>query len=58
MLRYLGWGEAADRVIRGLSGAIQKREVTYDFHRQMELEGHPAKLLKCSQFGEAIVDNF
>ncbi len=51
MLRYLGWTEAADRIIRGVEGAITAKTVTYDFHRQME----EATLLKCSEFGEAIV---
>ena len=51
MLRYLGWDEAADRVIRGMDGAIGARTVTYDFHRLMD----GATLLKCSEFGEAII---
>jgi len=51
MFRYLGWSEAADLVVRGLAGAIAAKTVTYDFHRQME----GATLLKCSEFGEAIV---
>ena len=51
MLRHLGWSEAADRVASGMAGAIAAKEVTYDFHRQME----GATLLKCSEFGEAIV---
>jgi isocitrate dehydrogenase len=53
MLRYLGWGEAADLVIRGMERAISARTVTYDFHRLME----GATLLKCSEFGAAIVKN-
>jgi isocitrate dehydrogenase len=55
MFRHLGWNEAADLVIKGLEGAIAARTVTYDFHRQMQAEGG-AKLLKCSEFGQAIVD--
>jgi isocitrate dehydrogenase len=51
MLRYLGWGEAADLVIRGMEGAIAARTVTYDFHRLME----GATLLSTSAFGEALV---
>jgi isocitrate dehydrogenase len=53
MLRYLGWGEAADRIVRGMEGAISARTVTYDFHRLME----SAKLLKCSEFGEAVIQH-
>ena len=51
MLRYLGWDEAADRVIRGIQGAIKAKTVTYDFHRLME----DATLLKCSEFGNAVI---
>ncbi|MEK6799301.1 MAG: NADP-dependent isocitrate dehydrogenase [Planctomycetota bacterium] len=55
MLRYLGWTEAADLIIQGVDRAISAREVTYDFHRLMETEGQKAKLLKCSEFGQAVV---
>lgn len=51
MLRHLGWNEAADLVIKGMDGAIGAKTVTYDFHRLME----GAKLLKCSEFGQAII---
>ncbi len=51
MLRYMGWTEAADLIIRGMDGAIGARTVTYDFHRLME----GATKLKCSEFGEAVV---
>jgi isocitrate dehydrogenase len=51
MLRYLGWTEAADLIVRGMEGAIAARTVTYDFHRLME----GARLLKCSEFGQAVV---
>jgi isocitrate dehydrogenase len=51
MLRYMGWGEAADLVVRGMEGAIAAKTVTYDFHRLME----GATLLKCSEFGRAII---
>ncbi len=57
MFRHLGWNEAADRIIRGMDGAIAARTVTYDFHRLLEAEGQKATLLKCSEFGEAIVRN-
>jgi isocitrate dehydrogenase len=53
MFRHLGWGEAADAIIRGVEGAIGAKTVTYDFHRLME----GAKLVKCSEFGKAIVDH-
>ncbi len=53
MLRYLGWTEAADLILKGLNKAIQAKTVTYDFARLME----GAKEVKCSEFGEAIVKN-
>ncbi len=51
LLRHLGWTEAADRVLRGMEGAIRARTVTYDFHRLMD----EARLLKCSEFGQAVI---
>ena len=51
MLRYLGWSEAADLIIKGMNGAIGAKTVTYDFERLME----GATLLKCSEFGQAII---
>jgi isocitrate dehydrogenase len=53
MLRYMGWGEAADLIIRGLEGTIAQKRVTYDFHRLME----GATLLRTSEFAEAMVAN-
>ena len=52
MLRYLGWNEAADLILKGLNGAIAGKQVTYDFARQME----GATEIKCSEFGEAIIE--
>jgi len=53
MFEHLGWQEVADGIIRGMSRTIANKTVTYDFERQMT----GAKLLKCSEFGKAIVDN-
>ncbi len=53
MLRYMGWKEAADLVIRGLEAAISKKTVTYDLHRMME----GAQLLKTSEFAAAVINN-
>jgi len=53
MLEYMGWQEAADLIVKGIEDTILQKTVTYDFHRQME----GAKLLKCSEFGGAIVKN-
>lgn len=55
MLRYMGWKEAADLIIKGMDGAIGAAEVTYDFERLMKEEGRPARLLRCSEFGQAVV---
>jgi isocitrate dehydrogenase len=51
MLRYMGWGEAADLVIKGMDGAIASKRVTYDFARLME----GGTEIKCSEFGDNIV---
>ena len=53
MLRYMGWIEAADLVIKGMNGAISQKRVTYDFERLMD----DATLLSCSDFGKAMIDN-
>jgi isocitrate dehydrogenase len=53
MLRYMGWTEAADLIIKGLNGAIASKRVTYDFARQME----GATEIKCSEFGANIIQN-
>ena len=53
MLRYMGWMEAADMIIEGLAKTISQKTVTYDFERLMS----GASLLKCSEFGEAIISN-
>jgi isocitrate dehydrogenase len=53
MFRYMGWTEAADRIITGVERTIAKKTVTYDFERLME----GAKLLKCSEFAQAVAEN-
>jgi isocitrate dehydrogenase len=53
MLRYMGWTQAADLIIRGVEGAIEAKTVTYDFERLMV----GAKLLSCSAFGDAIIEH-
>ena len=53
MLRHMGWSEAADLIVKGMEGAISAKTVTYDFERLMD----DATLLKCSEFGQAIIDN-
>jgi isocitrate dehydrogenase len=51
MLRYMGWVEAADRIIKGMDGAIGSKTVTYDFARLME----GAREVKCGEFGDAVI---
>ena len=53
MFRYLGWGEVADLILKGLNGAIASKKVTYDFARQME----GATEIKCSEFGDNIISH-
>ncbi|MCP4125096.1 MAG: NADP-dependent isocitrate dehydrogenase [Bacteroidetes bacterium] len=53
MLEYLGWDEAGELIVKGIEGAIGKKQVTYDFERLME----GASLLKCSEYGSAIIEN-
>jgi len=54
MLRYMGWTEAADLIISAMDKTIAQKKVTYDFHRLMDGD---KTLLKCSEFGKALVDN-
>ena len=51
MLRHMGWTAAADLIVKGMEGAISAKTVTYDFERLMD----DAELLKCSEFGDAII---
>ena len=53
MFRYLGWHEVADMILSSIDKTLSKKLVTYDFERQMS----GATLLKCSEFGEALIDN-
>jgi isocitrate dehydrogenase len=53
MLRYMGWGEAADTIEGALEKTILQKKVTYDLARQME----GATELKTSQFADAVIEN-
>ncbi|MCX6997058.1 MAG: NADP-dependent isocitrate dehydrogenase, partial [Kiritimatiellaeota bacterium] len=53
MLRYLGWTEAADLIVRGLEQTIARKTVTYDFARLMD----GAQEVKCSEFGRLVAEN-
>jgi isocitrate dehydrogenase len=52
MLRHMGWGKAADAIIKSMEKAISDKIVTYDFARQMQ----GAKQVSCSGFGQAMIE--
>jgi len=51
MFRYMGWNEAADLILKGMDGAIGKKQVTYDLARLMD----GVQEIRCSAFGDAVV---
>ncbi len=53
MLRHIGWKDAADLVIKALSGAIAAKKVTFDFSSQME----NAEEVSCSEFGDHMISH-
>ncbi len=53
MLRFMGWTEAADLIVKGMDGAIGAKTVTYDFERLMD----GATLRKCSEFGSDVISH-
>jgi isocitrate dehydrogenase len=53
MFDHMGWSEVARLIEKGISKTIAQKRVTYDFHRLMD----GATLLKCSEFGTAIIEN-
>ncbi len=53
MFRYMGWHEVAELIIHAMEKTIGQKRVTYDFERLMT----GATLLKCSEFGHALVEN-
>ncbi len=53
MFEYMGWDEASEVILESLAQTIQQKRVTYDFERNLE----GAELLKCSEFGQAVVEN-
>ena len=53
MLRHMGWDEAADLIVDSMEKTISAKTVTYDFERLMD----GATLLKCSEFGQALIKN-
>jgi len=53
MLRYLGWTEAADKILSAIDTTIRNKTVTYDFARLMD----DATEVKCSEFGSLLIEN-
>jgi len=53
MFKYMGWNEVHDLIWKGLVESVNQKKVTYDFHRLMD----GATKLKCSEFGDAIINN-
>jgi isocitrate dehydrogenase len=53
MLEYLGWNEAADKIIKGMEKTFHQKVVTYDLARLME----GAREVKTSEFATAVIDN-
>ena len=53
MLRYLGWNEAADLIIKAMDKTIRNQTVTYDFARLMD----DVDPIKCSEFGDQLIKN-
>ncbi len=53
MLRYMGWTEAADAIIKAMDAAIASKRVTYDFARLMD----NAVEIKCSEFADVLIEN-
>jgi isocitrate dehydrogenase len=53
MFKYMGWDEVHELIWAGLEKTIKQKRVTYDYHRMMK----EATLLKCSEFGSAIIEN-
>ena len=52
MLRHMGWGEAADLIIKSIEMAITDKVVTYDFARLLDT----AEQVSCSGFGNALIE--
>jgi len=53
MLRYMGWNEAADLLVKGMEGSIADKIVTYDFARLMD---EPTEV-KTSEFANSMIDH-
>jgi isocitrate dehydrogenase (NADP) (EC 1.1.1.42) len=53
MFEYMGWDEASEVILESLVKTVQQKRVTYDFERNLD----GAELLKCSEFGQAVVEN-
>ena len=53
LLRYLGWDEAANLIIKGIGETIKSKKFTYDFHRLMD----KGIKVTTSKFGDEVINN-
>jgi len=53
MLEHLGWVEAAELIVKGVSGAIAHQQVTYDFSRLID----GVDPISCSAYGDAVIEH-
>ncbi len=53
MLEHLGWVEAAELIVKGVSGAIAHQQVTYDFSRLID----GVDPISCSAYGNAVIEH-
>ena len=53
MFEHMGWKEVGNLIVKAMEKTVLDKDVTYDLERQIE----GANLLKCSEFGDAIIKN-
>jgi len=53
MFDHIGWTEVSEVIIQAMTRTFANKTVTYDFERLMA----GATLLKCSEFGKAVIEN-
>ena len=53
MFDHIGWKDVGNLIVKAMEKTVLDKDVTYDLERQIE----GANLLKCSEFGDAIIRN-
>ena len=53
MFEHMGWRDVGELIVKAMEKTVLDKDVTYDLERQIE----GANLLKCSEFGDAIIRN-